>query len=125
MAWREEIDAAAAPLLKMQVDCKAVETCFGAWYDGCKTKPLPRPLRVGAGGSMSTASGPIFPSSSEPDKNDAATEKHPFREKQDGVRPSSEAPSKDDAAAEQHPFHEKQDGVQPSSEAPSKDDATT
>jgi hypothetical protein len=66
-------DVAAAPLLMMQVDCKAVETCFGACYDGCKTKPLPRPLSAGAGGSMSTASGPIFTSSSEPDKDDAAT----------------------------------------------------
>jgi hypothetical protein len=62
----------------------------------------------------------------EPDKDDTATEKHPFHEKQDGVRPLLEAPSKDDAAAEQHrPFHEKQDGVRPSSEAPSKDDAAT
>jgi hypothetical protein len=25
MAWGEEIDTAAAPLLKMQVDCKAVD----------------------------------------------------------------------------------------------------
>jgi hypothetical protein len=97
-------------------DCNAVETCFGACYDGCKTKPLPRPLRAGAGGSVSTASGPIFSSSSEPDKDGATTKKHPFHEKQDGVRPSSEAPGKDDAATEKHPFHEKQDGVQPASE---------
>jgi hypothetical protein len=65
MAWGEEIDTAAAPLLKMQVDCKAVETCVGVCYDGCKTKPLPRPIHADAGGIMSTASGPIFPSSSD------------------------------------------------------------
>ena len=90
-------------------------TCFGTCYDGCTTKPLPRPLRAGGGAGVSTASGPVFPSS-EPDRDDAATEKHPSHEKQDGVRPSSE-PDKDDTV-----FHEKQDGVRPSSE-PDKDDA--
>jgi hypothetical protein len=104
-------------------DCKAVETCFGACYDGCKTKPLPRPLRAGAGGSVSAASsGPMF-TSSEPDKDDAATEKHPFHEKQDDVRPSSEAPDQDGSghaikasSSLNCNFHEKQDGVQPASE---------
>ena len=107
-----------------------METCFGSCYDGCTAKPLPRPLRAGAGASVSTASGPIF-SSSEPDRDDAATEKHPFHEKQDGagatvspasgpIFPSSE-PDRDDAATEKHPSHEKQDGVRPSSEEPDPD----
>uniref|UniRef100_A0ACD5VH37 Uncharacterized protein n=1 Tax=Avena sativa TaxID=4498 RepID=A0ACD5VH37_AVESA len=105
-----ELACARTSCKRLGPDCMAVETCFGRCYDGCKAKPLPRPLRAG----VSTASGP----------DDAATEKHPFHEKQDGFRPSSEVPDPEDGSG--HPikefsslncyFHEKQDDVHPASE---------
>ncbi|CAM0881571.1 unnamed protein product [Alopecurus aequalis] len=115
-----QLSCARTSCNRLGPDCKAVETCFGACYHGCTTKPLPRPLRAGAGASVSTASGPIFPSA-EPDPDDTAAEKHPFHEKTDGVRPSSGPVfhSSQPGTASSNlncNFHEKQDGVQPVSE---------
>ncbi|KAM0859333.1 hypothetical protein ACQ4PT_047260 [Festuca glaucescens] len=79
-----QLSCARTTCNRLAPDSKAVETCFGQCYDGCKTKPLPRPLRAGADGCVSAASGPVLPSS-EPNKDEAATQKHPFHEKQDAT----------------------------------------